>query len=71
MEDVPIFRHKQRPPIAKPEDLDDEVLPRNKASNKIASFTSSLDEEIQEEEVKFYCTAMFLSIDKNAPYHTM
>lgn len=71
MEDVPIFRHKQRPPIAKPEDLDDEVLPRNKASNKIASFTSSLDEEIQEEEVKFYCIAMFLSIDKNAPYHTM
>uniref|UniRef100_A0A671YX56 Atlastin GTPase 2 n=1 Tax=Sparus aurata TaxID=8175 RepID=A0A671YX56_SPAAU len=50
VEDVPIFRHKQRPPIAKPEDLDDEVLPRNKASNKIASFTSSLDEEIQEEE---------------------
>uniref|UniRef100_A0A671YX80 Atlastin GTPase 2 n=1 Tax=Sparus aurata TaxID=8175 RepID=A0A671YX80_SPAAU len=35
VEDVPIFRHKQRPPIAKPEDLDDEVLPRNKASNKI------------------------------------
>ncbi|XP_073338668.1 atlastin-2-like isoform X1 [Pagrus major] len=50
VEDVPIFRHKKRPPIAKPEDLDDEVLPRNKASNKIASVTSSLDEEIQEEE---------------------
>lgn len=54
MEDVPIFRHKSKPPLAKPEDLDDELLPRTMASNsgKNASLTPSPDEGIHEEEVK-------------------
>ncbi|XP_049927010.1 atlastin-2 isoform X2 [Epinephelus moara] len=52
VEDVPIFRHKPRPPLARPEDLEDEFLPRTTASNsgKNASFTPSTDEETQEEE---------------------
>ncbi|XP_044071005.1 atlastin-2 isoform X2 [Siniperca chuatsi] len=52
VEDVPIFRHKQRPPLAKPEDLEDELLPRTMASNsgKNASLTPSPGEETQEEE---------------------
>ncbi|XP_070771664.1 atlastin-2 isoform X2 [Enoplosus armatus] len=52
VEDVPIFRHKQRPPLARPEDLEDELLPRTTASNsgKNASLTPSPDEETQEEE---------------------
>ncbi|KAM9344610.1 atlastin-2 isoform 2-T2 [Symphorus nematophorus] len=52
VEDVPIFRHKQRPPLARPEDLDDELLPRTMSSNsgKNSSFTPSPDEEIEEQE---------------------
>ncbi|XP_018527333.1 atlastin-2 isoform X2 [Lates calcarifer] len=52
VEDVPIFRHKSKPPLAKPEDLDDELLPRTMASNsgKNASLTPSPDEGIHEEE---------------------
>ncbi|XP_041803296.1 atlastin-2 isoform X1 [Chelmon rostratus] len=52
MEDVPIFRHKQRPPLARPEVLEDDLLPRTTASNsrKYASHTPSPDEEILEEE---------------------
>lgn len=54
VEDVPIIRPKQRPPLARPEDLDDELLTRTRAldSGKNASFTPSPDEEILEEEVK-------------------
>ncbi|XP_034537116.1 atlastin-2-like [Notolabrus celidotus] len=53
VEDVPIFRHKQRPPLARPEDLEDEFLPRTLTPNsgKNASLTPSPDEDIQEEEV--------------------
>ncbi|XP_071370179.1 atlastin-2-like isoform X1 [Centroberyx affinis] len=58
VEDVPIFRHKQRPPLARPEDLEDEEvasqtpLPRTQSSNSgtDASLTPSPDEELQEEE---------------------
>ncbi|KAK2824484.1 hypothetical protein Q5P01_021659 [Channa striata] len=52
VEDVPIYRHKQRPPLAKPEDLEDEFFPRNVAlkTAKNAIVTPSVDEEIQEEE---------------------
>lgn len=58
MEDVPILRRKLRPPLAKPEDLEDEISPRNKTSNTAAvnSLTLSPDEEIQEEQVRgVYC----------------
>ncbi|XP_069000521.1 atlastin-2 isoform X1 [Embiotoca jacksoni] len=52
VEDVPIFRQNQRPPLAMPEDLDDDLLPSRGASNsgKITSLTHSADEEMQEEE---------------------
>ncbi|XP_051815448.1 atlastin-2-like isoform X3 [Acanthochromis polyacanthus] len=52
VEDVPIFQQKKRPPLARPEDLEDDLLPRTVASNssKIASLIPSQDEEIQEEE---------------------
>ncbi|XP_028278519.1 atlastin-2-like [Parambassis ranga] len=53
VEDVPIFRHKQRPPLARPEDLDeDELLPTTMASSsgKNASLTPSPEEEVQAEE---------------------
>ncbi|XP_040905614.1 atlastin-2 isoform X1 [Toxotes jaculatrix] len=52
VEDVPIFRHKQKPPLAKPEDLDDEFLPRTMASNsgKNATLTPTPDEGIHEDE---------------------
>lgn len=54
VEDVPIFRHKQKPPLAKPEDLDDEFLPRRMPANsgKNTSLTPSPDEGIHEDEVK-------------------
>lgn len=56
VEDVPIYRHKEKPPLARPEDLDDELLPRTMALNsgKNANLTPSPNEEIQEEEVKCY-----------------
>ncbi|XP_056251307.1 atlastin-2-like isoform X2 [Seriola aureovittata] len=52
VEDVPIFRHKQKPPLAKSEDLEDEFLPRSMASNsgKNTSLTPSPDEGIHEDE---------------------
>ncbi|XP_044228699.1 atlastin-2 isoform X1 [Thunnus albacares] len=52
VEDVPIYRHKQRSPVVRPEDLDDELLPRTMASNlgEGASLTLSPDEEILDEE---------------------
>ncbi|XP_071336302.1 atlastin-2 [Trachinotus anak] len=52
VEDVPIFRHKQKPPLAKSEDLDDDFLPSTMASNsgKNTSLTPSPDEGIHEEE---------------------
>ncbi|XP_062256567.1 atlastin-2 isoform X1 [Platichthys flesus] len=52
MEDVPIFQHKKRPPLAMAEDLEDDFLPRTKALNfgKNASITPSPDEGIHEEE---------------------
>ncbi|XP_075931969.1 atlastin-2-like isoform X2 [Anarhichas minor] len=51
MEDVPIHRHKQRPPLARPEDLEDELLPRTTASNsgKKANLTPSPDEFLEGE----------------------
>ncbi|XP_023134289.2 atlastin-2-like isoform X5 [Amphiprion ocellaris] len=52
VEDVPIFRQKKRPPLARPEDLEDDLLPRTMASNssKNANLIPSPDEQIQEEE---------------------
>ncbi|XP_074531951.1 atlastin-2 isoform X2 [Halichoeres trimaculatus] len=52
VEDVPIFRHKKRPPLARPEDLEDELLPRVLTSNsgKNASLKPPPDEDVQEEE---------------------
>ncbi|XP_029305099.1 LOW QUALITY PROTEIN: atlastin-2-like [Cottoperca gobio] len=52
VEDVPIFRGGKRPPLARPEGLEDELLPRTAVSNsgKNASLTSSPDEQTQEEE---------------------
>ncbi|XP_070696790.1 atlastin-2 [Pempheris klunzingeri] len=52
VEDVPIFRHKKMPPLARPEDLEDELLPKTTASKsgKNAILTPSADEDIQEEE---------------------
>ncbi|XP_054456186.1 atlastin-2 [Anoplopoma fimbria] len=52
VEDVPIFRHNKRPPLARPEDLDDEMLPSTAASNsgKYANLTPSPDDEFLEGE---------------------
>ncbi|TDH01449.1 hypothetical protein EPR50_G00180350 [Perca flavescens] len=52
VEDVPIFRHKQRPPLAMSEDLEDELLPSTRSSNsgKNASLAPSTVEETREEE---------------------
>lgn len=59
MEDVPIFRHKQRPPLATSDELQDELLIRTTGSNsgKYASLTPSPDEETLEEKVK--CLSSF------------
>ncbi|KAM4591403.1 atlastin-2 isoform 1-T1 [Odontesthes bonariensis] len=53
VEDVPIFRPKKKPPLARPEDLEDELLPHAMTSNfgKSDSLTPSPDEGIEEEEV--------------------
>ncbi|XP_047459892.1 atlastin-2-like isoform X2 [Mugil cephalus] len=53
VEDVPNFRHKQTPPLARPEDLDEEPLLTKRASQsrKNASLTPSTDEEFLQEEV--------------------
>uniref|UniRef100_A0A3B5AG05 Atlastin-2-like n=1 Tax=Stegastes partitus TaxID=144197 RepID=A0A3B5AG05_9TELE len=52
VEDVPIFRPKKKPPLARPEDLEDDLPPRTTASNsgKNAVLTLSANEEIEEEE---------------------
>ncbi|KAM6916325.1 atlastin-2 isoform 2-T2 [Xenentodon cancila] len=52
VEDVPIFQHKQKSPLARPEDLEDELLPLSMTSNvgKNDSLTPSPDEGIEEEE---------------------
>lgn len=64
MEDVPIFRHKQRSPLARPEDLGDELLPRTTALNsgKNANLTPSPDEEILEEKVKCNCVSCLIPV---------
>ncbi|KAM3606536.1 uncharacterized protein V6R79_018188 [Siganus canaliculatus] len=53
VEDVPIFRQKQRPPLAQAEDLDDDLLPQTSApkSSKNAGAAPSAEEFIEEEEV--------------------
>lgn len=55
MEDVPIFQPKQTAPLARPEDLDDDLLLKSMTLNmgKNESLTPSPDEGIEEEEVKF------------------
>uniref|UniRef100_A0A667ZUM9 Atlastin GTPase 2 n=1 Tax=Myripristis murdjan TaxID=586833 RepID=A0A667ZUM9_9TELE len=58
VEDVPILRHKQRPPVARPELLDDEedggqtLLFRTQVSDsgRNASLTPSAEEEIEEKK---------------------
>ncbi|XP_035462055.2 atlastin-2-like isoform X1 [Scophthalmus maximus] len=52
VEDVPIFHHKLKLPLAETEDLEDDSFPRTMASNsgKNASLTPSPDEGIHEEE---------------------
>ncbi|KAJ4918658.1 hypothetical protein JOQ06_010005 [Pogonophryne albipinna] len=52
VEDVPIARQKKRPPLAQPEDLEDDFPPRTSASNsgKNTLISPSPDEETQEEE---------------------
>lgn len=59
MEDVPIFRHKQGPPLAASDELEDGLLLRTTGSNsgRTASLTPSPDEEILEEKVK--CLSSF------------
>lgn len=54
MENVPIMQHKKRPPLAKPENFEDEFLPNAKTLPDFdASLSPSSEEEIQEEKV-FY-----------------
>ncbi|XP_041866590.1 atlastin-2 isoform X2 [Melanotaenia boesemani] len=50
--DVPIIWQKKKPPLARPEDLEDELLPQTMTSNfgKNESLTPSPDEGIDEEE---------------------
>ncbi|XP_028324158.1 atlastin-2-like isoform X2 [Gouania willdenowi] len=52
VEDVPIFNHKRKPPLAPTGDLEDDLLPGSMTSNSIkhATLTPSPDEEIVEEE---------------------
>ncbi|XP_061602214.1 atlastin-2 isoform X2 [Cololabis saira] len=52
VEDVPIYRHKKKSPLARPEDLEDVLLPASMTSNmgKHDSLTPSPDEGIEEEE---------------------
>ncbi|KAI4813065.1 hypothetical protein KUCAC02_024417 [Chaenocephalus aceratus] len=52
VEDVPIARQKKRPPLAQPEDLEDDFPPRTSASNsgKNTLISPSPAEETQEEE---------------------
>lgn len=64
MEDVPILQHNQRPPLARPEDLGDELLPRTTASNsgKHDILTPSPDEEIQEKAVMCNCLSCLIPV---------
>ncbi|XP_028982914.1 atlastin-2 isoform X2 [Betta splendens] len=52
VEDVPLFRHNQKPPLAKPEDLEDDLLSKNMALNsgKNANLSPLLKEDVQEVE---------------------
>ncbi|KAF3841912.1 hypothetical protein F7725_023863 [Dissostichus mawsoni] len=52
LEDVPIVRQKKRPPLAQPEDLEDDFPPRTSASNsgRNTLISPSPNEETQEEE---------------------
>ncbi|XP_034407761.1 atlastin-2 [Cyclopterus lumpus] len=50
VQDVPIFRHKQKSPLARPEHLEDELLPRTTASNLAPSSDKLLEREAVEEE---------------------
>lgn len=72
MEDEPFLRHKPRLPLARPGDLEDELLPRITASSSgnNASLTPSLDEDIQEEWVKYnyFFSVLFLPFDERV-YH--
>lgn len=68
VEDVSIFLHNKRSPLAQPEDLEDELLPRTMENLKLATLTRP-DEDIREKEVKCYRVPdMFLSINKHV-YH--
>ncbi|XP_032396858.1 atlastin-2 isoform X2 [Etheostoma spectabile] len=54
VEDVPIFRHKQRPPLVMSEDLEEELLPSTMASNSgknVRLAPSSVEESGEEEDV--------------------
>lgn len=60
VEDVPVFRHKLKSPLTRPEHLEDELLARAAASN----LTSSPDEFL-EGEVKCFCmstTSLFTTL---------
>ncbi|XP_068183565.1 atlastin-2-like [Antennarius striatus] len=52
VEDVPMFQHKQSPPLVRPDDLDNDLLPTASASTscKYTSLTPSSEEEFREEE---------------------
>ncbi|KAM9727819.1 atlastin-2 isoform 2-T2 [Menidia menidia] len=54
VENVPFCRHKKRPPLARPEDLEEELLPHTMMSNfgKNDSLTPSPDEGIEEDKVQ-------------------
>ncbi|XP_053731501.1 atlastin-2 isoform X3 [Synchiropus splendidus] len=51
VEDIPVFRHKQRPSLTRPDDLDDEFLPTKMTSDWTtdANISSSSDGKFQEE----------------------
>ncbi|XP_072293656.1 atlastin-2-like isoform X1 [Eucyclogobius newberryi] len=53
-QEVPVARSKQRPPLAQPEDLEDEFVPKNKIilPDFDADLTPSADEEPQEQVVE-------------------
>lgn len=74
VEDVPMFQHKQRPPLNNPEDPENELSPSTPDSNlgRKASFNPSTDEEGQEEEVIFHISSnLLLSLYKMFKYELM
>ncbi|TNN74243.1 Atlastin-2 [Liparis tanakae] len=52
VEDVPVFRHKQKSPLARPEQLEEESLPRAAASKLTSSPDDFLEGEAVEEKEK-------------------